>query len=411
MPVTLPIKPSGGPSEEIKTIIDLVQQSYGRCCVIKTFFDDFYADFTKTSPKIRDKCTPVHSARSGSPCYSEASFAPHLSAPRGGPNLWWQFGRSVTEFPRRFAMPRPIAGVLPIAHTPFLDNDEIDHASLKRQIDWALSRGADGYCTGMVSELLRLTASERIELTHKLVEYNAGRGVVVMSVGAESTKQALLYAREAERAGCDAMMAIPPTTVALPDDQLLAYYVALAEANSLPLIVQDASGYVGKAIPMSINLELLKRFGAPKILFKPEASPIGPNLSRLRDATGGEARVFEGSGGILLIDSHRRGIAGTMPGMEFLDGIIAVWRALRRGDDATAYRIYFPICALVALQLQAGLDGFLAVEKYLLHKTGIFATPHRRRPFAWEMDDETTREIDRLYEILTTELAAANLQK
>ena len=302
-------------------------------------------------------------------------------------------------------MPRTIAGVLPIAHTPFLDNDEIDYASLRRQIDWAFEQGADGYCTGMVSELLRLTATERLELTHKLAELNAGRGVVVASVGAECTQQALVYAREAHRAGCDAMMAIPPISTALPDAELLAYYATLAEQVDLPLIVQDASAYVGKAIPLSIHVELLDRFGPDKILFKPEAAPIGPNLSRLRDGTNGRARVFEGSGGILLIDSFRRGIAGTMPGMEFLDGIVALWRALQRGDDATAYRIYFPICALVALQMQAGLDGFLAIEKYLLVQRGLFTTNRRRRPNAWSLDEETRREVDRLFERLQAAIA------
>ena len=34
-------------------------------------------------------------------------------------------------------------------------------------------------------------------------------------------------------------MAIPPISSALPDDELLAYYVALAEEVALPLIVQD----------------------------------------------------------------------------------------------------------------------------------------------------------------------------
>jgi 4-hydroxy-tetrahydrodipicolinate synthase len=297
-------------------------------------------------------------------------------------------------------MSRPIAGVLPIAHTPFLENDEIDYDSLERQINWAFAQGADGYCTGMVSELLRLTATERLELTKKLVELNAGRGVVVASVGAESTKQAVFFAQEAEKAGCDALMAIPPTLTALPDQEIVSYYGALADAVSLPIIVQDASGYVGKSIPISVCVDLLDKYGNDKILFKPEAAPIGPNLSRLRDASQGRARVFEGSGGILLVDSYRRGIAGTMPGMEFLDGIVALWKALQRGDDATVYKLYFPICALVALQMQAGLDGFLAVEKFLLFKRGLFHTPRRRHPYSWELDDETIREVDRLFAIL-----------
>jgi 4-hydroxy-tetrahydrodipicolinate synthase len=294
-------------------------------------------------------------------------------------------------------MPRRLHGVLPIVHTPFTDDDEIDVATLRREIDWAYAQGADGLGTGMVSELLRLTCDERIALTHDIAAMSAGRGAVFAGVGAESTKQALAYARAAEKAGCDAVMAVAPVTTGLPEDQLVDYFRRIADAIALPVIVQDASGYVGKAIPLRVYVQLLERYGEEKILFKPEASPIGPNLSALRDATAGRARIFEGSGGILLVDSFRRGIAGTMPGMELLDGIVAVWRALERGDDETAYRIYYPICAIVALQLQAGLDGFLAIEKDLLVKRGLFGSDRRRKPYAWDLDCETAAEVDRLF--------------
>lgn len=301
-------------------------------------------------------------------------------------------------------MPRPIQGVLPIAHTPFTADDQIDYASLRKQIDWALQVGADGVCTGMVSELLRLTHDERLELTDRLSEITAGRGVVVMSVGAESVKQAVIFTKRAAAAGCDAVMAVPPISCGVPDLELIHYYSVLADASPLPVIVQDASGYVGKSISIDVQVELLRRFGNEKILFKPEASPIGPLLSQLRDRTHHLARVYEGSGGILLIDSFRRGIAGTMPGMEFLDAIVPLWRALQRGDDATAYRLYFPVCALVALQLQAGLDGFLAIEKYILHRRGLFATAARRRPNSWSLDAETQAEVDRLLAVMDAEI-------
>lgn len=301
-------------------------------------------------------------------------------------------------------MSQPIAGVLPIVHTPFADSGQIDYASFQRQIDWAYQIGADGLCTGMVSETLRLTYGERQDLAGRLVEMNAGRGPVILSVGAESTRQAVEYARRAEQAGASAVMAIAPISTALPDAAVQTYYETIAESIALPVVVQDASSYVGKALSLDVYVRLLDKFGPEKILFKPEAAPIGPNLSALRDRTGGKARVYEGSGGILLIDSFRRGIAGTMPGMEFLDGIVPLWKALARGDDETAYRLYYPICALVALQLQAGLDGFLAIEKYVLHKRGLFATDRRREPFAWSLDDETRQEVDRLMERLSAEI-------
>ena len=100
----------------------------------------------------------------------------------------------------------------------------------------------------------------------------------------------------------------------------------------------------------------------------------------------------------MLVDSYRRGIAGTMPGMDLLDGIIALWRALEEGDDDRAYEIHFPICSIIAMEMQAGLDGFLAIEKHLMVRRGLFKSTHRRRPYKWEPDEETLAEIDRLFD-------------
>jgi len=300
-----------------------------------------------------------------------------------------------------------IEGILPILHTPFDANDEIDRDSLQREIDWAFEQDANGVCSAMVSEILRLTSEERVKLNQLIVEMTAGRGVVVASVGAESTKHTVYFAKAAVDAGCDAIMAIPPISTVLPLTALHDYFIALADAVPVPLIVQDASSYVGASIPTDFYVRLLDEFGPQKILFKPEGAPIGPNISALRDASNGRACMFDGSGGILLIDAFRRGVIGTMPGIDLLDGIAALWGALKNNDDEKAYRIYFPICALVALQLQAGLDGFLAIEKYILVKRGLFTTDRRREPNSWNLDSETQSEIDRLLILLLDALPAS----
>ena len=256
----------------------------------------------------------------------------------------------------------------------------------------------------MVSEVLRLTTEERMLLTEDLVDFSANRGAVVTSVGAESIHQARILARGAVSTGCHAVMAIPPISTAMPEDQLWRYFCEIAESVDVPLIVQDASSYVGSGISIDLLVRLLDRFNEDKILFKPEAAPIGPNLSLLRDRSDGRAKVFDGSGGILLIDAYRRGIAGTMPGMDLLDGIVAIWRAMQQADEQTAYRIHFPLTAIINLQMQAGLDGFLAIEKYLLVRRGIFANDSRRAPSAWQIDSETRDEVDRLFDMLLHEL-------
>ena len=211
--------------------------------------------------------------------------------------------------------PRQLAGVVPVFQTPYHDDESIDFESLNREIDWLFDHGADGIAMAMVSEILRLSTDERKQLAQAACEASRGRGFTVISVGAESTRQAVDYARHAESVGADALMAIPPVTTALDEDQLHRYFSRILHAVTLPLIVQDASGYVGRPMPISLYTRLLGDFG-DRVYFKPEATPIGPRLSALRDATAGKARVFEGTGGMALVDSFRRGIVGTIPGAD-----------------------------------------------------------------------------------------------
>ena len=287
-------------------------------------------------------------------------------------------------------------GVLPVFQTPYLPDETIDFPTLRREIDWLYDCGADGIVMAMVSETLRLASEEREELAARACEFGRARGVVVISVGAESSKVAERYARHAEAAGAHAVMAIPPVSVGIGESELLVYYRRIIEAIRIPVIVQDASGYVGKPMPIAMQARLLAEFGPERVQFKPEATPIGPKLSELRDATGGRARVFEGTGGIALVDSFRRGIVGTMPGADLIRGLVPLWRALAAGDAARADRIHGPLAALISMQ--NSLDAFLAVEKHLLVRQGIFPNTLVRGPVGFRLDEETTREVERLFD-------------
>src|SRR5581483_4157937 len=165
-------------------------------------------------------------------------------------------------------------------------------------------------------EMLRLSSEERRELAELACRFGRDRGAVVISVGAESAKVAEDYARHAERCGATAVMAIPPVSIPIGDAELLKYYQRIIQATALPVVVQDASGYVGRPMSIDMQAQLLDEFGPARVLFKPEATPIGPRLTALRDRTKGQARIFEGTGGISLVDSFRRGIVGTMPGAD-----------------------------------------------------------------------------------------------
>jgi len=300
-------------------------------------------------------------------------------------------------------LPTGLRGVLPVLQTPFDDDESIDFETLEKEIDWLFEIGADGVVMAMASEITRLSDTERREMAAAVCHYGRGRGSVVISVGAESSRIAEQLAIHAQTAGADAVMAIPPLRGGVGEVELARYYRRIAGAIDLPVIIQDPSGYTGsQPLPVSLYAALLDEYG-DRIYFKPEATPPGPRLSAIRDQTGGAARLFGGTGGISFVDCYRRGLIGSMPGSGLADALVAAWRHLQANEENRAYRLTLPFSALVALH--QGIDGFLIVEKIILERRGIFKNTLIRGPMGFTADAETVQEIHRLADIIIEEMA------
>jgi 4-hydroxy-tetrahydrodipicolinate synthase len=290
-----------------------------------------------------------------------------------------------------------VSGVLPVFQTPFDQHGEVDFESLRREITWLLDEEADGVVFAMVSEILRLSSYERDAVAAAACEYVGTRGTTIISVGAESTKVALVHARHAQLIGASAVMATPPALHHAGDDELFRHFMAIAESVDVPIIIQDASGYVGASLPIDLQVRLHRELG-DRCMFKPEAPPIGPRLSELMDATNGQALVFEGTGGLHLIDSFRRGVVGTMPAGDLVWALVALWGALEEGDFDRAYEISGPLALMVSLQ--TSLDSFVAIEKHLLVAQGVIESAEMRGPVGNVVDDKMMSECERLMQLL-----------
>ncbi len=289
-----------------------------------------------------------------------------------------------------------ISGVLPVLHMPYCEDGAIDYDVLAREVDFVFDAGAHGVTLALASELLRLSKEERLDLTRRLPGMIAKRGTFVMSVGAETTREAIRYAEAADAAGADAVMAVPPFTVAASAAAKFEYFRAIHDAIGIPVVVQDASGYMGgQAMSVELMASMREDIGE-RIYYKPEGLPTGPTLTALQKRLNGEGVIFEGSGGFLLIDSYRRGVSGTMSGSDLIRAIVAIWNALEAGDDDRAYSVYFPMAAIVFLEAP-NLDTYLAIEKHLLVKQGVFKNTIVRTPSAYSLDPHTKAEVDRLF--------------
>jgi 4-hydroxy-tetrahydrodipicolinate synthase len=285
-----------------------------------------------------------------------------------------------------------LTGVFNVLQTPLTETDEIDEAVFAREIEWLLECGIDGVVLAMVSEVLRFSAEDRRKQWQLVLKIIDGRVPVVASVGAESTYIATSLAKWAEIDGAAAVMATPPSAFATLSNEIKDYYVAIIESVKIPVIVQDASNYLGQPLDISLYVDLIDKYGAERVQFKPEAKPVKERLEMLRDASGGRALVFEGQGGVDLLDTYPIGIVGTMPGAEVPWALVALFKALKENNWDRARSIHTPLAKLISYQTT--LDAYVAVEKYLLVKQGIFTSVRQRGPVGFILTDEMKVEID-----------------
>jgi dihydrodipicolinate synthase/N-acetylneuraminate lyase len=289
-----------------------------------------------------------------------------------------------------------LQGVLPVIATPFDSEFKIDFAVLGAEVDWLLGNGADGVVVAMVSEIQRLSTAERQRLNDATCALVNGRGPVVVSVGAESTAMAVELAREARSSGATAVMAAPPLLTSIDENGLRSYLDAIMGAAEMPVILQDASAYVGNAIDPRLQAKLVDEYGAENLFLKPEATPIGPMVTAIHEAGASDVRIFDGSGGLALVDTYARGIAGTMPGPDLVWALRALWDALEAGDRQRSIAISSPLAMLQSMV--PGLDAYVAFEKYLLVRQGVLPSARVRGPVGFVLDGVERCLADALFD-------------
>lgn len=292
-----------------------------------------------------------------------------------------------------------IAGVLPVVLMPYDENGALDEEDFFVQTDHMFDVGCDGFVVGQVSELLRLTHDERLRVAGWCARAALGRGVSVMSTGGETIEAAVEYSRHAQEVGVDALLVMHPATVALNDDEMVDYFSGVIEAVDIPVIVHHAKSLAKQPLTIPAQARLLEIYGPERVMFKPEAAPTPPRVSELRDATGGRARIFEGDGGMMLLDCHQRGLTGTIPATEIAEIVVAMWRLLEAGDREAAARIGYPLSYLMCHMMNS-VNYYLAIAKRFLRERDLIKTTYVRGPSRHELDAESWAEVNRVYQHL-----------
>jgi 4-hydroxy-tetrahydrodipicolinate synthase len=282
---------------------------------------------------------------------------------------------------------------IPILCTPFRADDTIDAESLRAQIDWVLAEGAAGVATlALASEGYKLTERERDEVARIVVEHVAGRVPVVVSADGAGTAVAVDRATRAAKIGADALMVLPPYLVKPGAASLTDYYLQIAGAVDIPIMVQDAPQLTGVTMTPALWAELARK--AENIAYvKAEGTPQGATISATLEQSEGRLQVFCGWGGLGIIDALERGATGSMPAANFTRVFSRIHAAWNAGDRARSNDLLNASLPYSVWAMQS-LDHSVTSAKRELKRRGVFASERVRQPAA-PLDTIGLAQLDR----------------
>ncbi len=131
-------------------------------------------------------------------------------------------------------------GVMPAMTTAFHPDLSIDHEFMARHAEWMLSSGCTGLVMlGSLGEGATLSDEEKIAILRNMVTSVNGRAPVVAAISSLSTSGAVRLAKEAEQAGCDGLMVLPPYVYSSDWREMRAHVSAIIEATPLSCMLYN----------------------------------------------------------------------------------------------------------------------------------------------------------------------------
>ena len=225
-------------------------------------------------------------------------------------------------------------GIMPALVTPLTEEERINVPVLRELLEYFIEKDADGfYIGGATGEGLALRTEERMILAEESVAAVGGRKPCIIQVAATDFNDALALARQAEAVGADAISATAPLFFKYSEDDVYAYYKALADAVHIPVMI-----YYNMAAGFPISAKFAARmFEVENITAIKWTCPDYYEMIRLKDLTHGEMNIINGPDQMLLMGLNAGADGGIGTTYNFmLERYQAIYKAFRAGEIATA---------------------------------------------------------------------------
>ncbi len=258
-------------------------------------------------------------------------------------------------------------GVFPYLVSPVHETGEVNAKVLTRLCDDLIKAGVHGLTPlGSTGEFAYLAWPQRRRVVEVVIAAAKGRVPVVAGVASTTIADAVSQARKFESLGCSGILAILDAYFPVPDEGVFAYFKAIAEAVSIPVVLYTNPNFQRSDLSLSV-IDRLSRI---------------PNIGYIKDASFNTGRLLsiinrvEGRMQVFAASSHIPTCVMLIGGIGWMSGpacvapkqSVELYELCRRGDLVTAMERQRPLwnlnLAFAKYNLAACIKGGLQLQGY-----------------------------------------------
>jgi dihydrodipicolinate synthase/N-acetylneuraminate lyase len=269
----------------------------------------------------------------------------------------------------------------------------VDHEAVAAEVARLVDEGIHGIVpNGTVGEGGSLTRDERRAVVETVVAASGGRVPICVGVSAPTAEQAASYARDAESAGADGVMALPPLLYRADIRELVEFFATVARATGLPMLVYNSPESSGYDVPPATLARLAEE--VPSITAFKETSGDARRIAELVDRCR-SADIMVG-GDDWALEGLCAGAAGWVSGVADIvpAQCVRLWELCASGDLAPARELYADLLPLAHLDMTPKLVQYF---KAALDELGLNGGPCRppRLPLTDDELAQLRQAVDR----------------
>jgi 4-hydroxy-tetrahydrodipicolinate synthase len=249
-------------------------------------------------------------------------------------------------------------GVYPALLTPFTQNEEIDFDMFKKNLKAQIEAGVSGVIlAGTLGEASTLTAEEKFDLLKAALSTVPEGFPVILNIAEQATKVAVEMAVKAKELGATGLMLLPPMRYKASDEEVVAYFEAVASATDLPIMIYNNPVDYGIKVTLDMFAELEKY---PNIQAVKESTRDLTNVTRMINRFGDRFKILGGVDTISL-ETQLVGAVGSVAGLvdAFPAETVAIYKLAQAGRLEEALKIYRWFMPLLELDILPKLVQYI----------------------------------------------------